>query len=119
MNRHFHSISSKILISLPDFLYFLWLDLLYIKIKIISLFSIFNNKNKSNIYRPKNRGGLGIRPLRDANKIALARLTWHFLLHCDQLRARILCAKYGDIREVDCGKSFGLASYTWRSLVEG
>lgn len=62
---------------------------------------------------------LGLKTMKDLNKISLAKSAWRFLVQERCLWIRVLKAKYGDIRAVDVGKSFWSGSHSWRSLVEG
>ena len=50
--------------------------------------------NWATVKKPKDCGGLGIRPLRLVNKAALAKLSWHFLQEPESLWCQVLRSKY-------------------------
>lgn len=56
--------------------------------------------NWDTISRPKDCGGLGIRPMRLLNDTTLANLLWKYIHEIDKLGVQLLCYKYGkgDVR---------------------
>lgn len=71
------------------------------------------------ITKPKEEGGLGIRPAKDMNKAFLAKLAWRMLSEDESLWARVLRSKYASSE----GGADGIihrhnASNAWRGIVE-
>ncbi|KAI5673803.1 hypothetical protein M9H77_14167 [Catharanthus roseus] len=69
--------------------------------------------------RPKNRGGLGLKHMKEVNHVLLAQSAWRLLLNWDKLWSQVLSGKYRDIRELNLDKTTRTTSYTCRSLVVG
>lgn len=55
----------------------------------------------------------------DMNRVAIAKLAWHFFHEDDKMLARLLKSKYGDIRTSDFDKNFTSPFHTWPNLLEG
>lgn len=58
------------------------------------------------VCQPKDRGGLGLRNLKDTNRVALTGTFWQLLWSVNSLWAKVLFGKCGNIRDIDLGKLF-------------
>ncbi|GAU41508.1 hypothetical protein TSUD_302460 [Trifolium subterraneum] len=69
------------------------------------------------IARPKNLGGLGIRPAREANTSLLGKLVWDMVQSSNKLWVNLLSNKYVAGPEILHSNSHSTGSPTWSSII--
>lgn len=71
---------------------------------------------KENLFKPRHKGGMGFKILRDFNMAMLAKQVWRFQTNQKSLISRVFKAKYfpyQDILQANLGYN---PSYAWRSI---
>ncbi|CAJ2646060.1 unnamed protein product [Trifolium pratense] len=70
------------------------------------------------VARPKQYGGLGIRPAREANISLLGKLVWDMVYHSKKLWVDILSCKYVDGPSIFLASNSSSSSPTWASIIQ-
>ncbi|CAJ2635885.1 unnamed protein product [Trifolium pratense] len=70
------------------------------------------------VARPKQYGGLGIRPAREANISLLGKLVWDMVHHSKKLWVDILSSKYVDGPSIFLASNSSSGSPTWSSIIQ-